>query len=68
MNRGVLALWSLTDVLQPFVTIAVAVLVTHWLTVWLGWRWIWQYVTAIVVWSTLNWAVELLLNSLGQRL
>ncbi|HVW72790.1 MAG TPA: hypothetical protein VHC39_04065 [Rhizomicrobium sp.] len=63
-----ITLYRWSGIFQPFLTIAVAVIATRGLTIWLGWLWYWQYIAAIVIWSTLNWAVELLLNSLGQRL
>ena len=68
MNKTIPTLWALTGILQPFVTIAIAVFVTRWLTLWLGWRWYWQYIAAIIIAGTINWALDLLINELGQQM
>ena len=67
MSKGAIFVFSWAGFLLPVIAFAVAALITRWLATWFGLRWFWQYLAVVVIWSTLNWCGELILNHIAQQ-
>lgn len=67
MAKIAIWLWSMTGILLPILAFIASAGITRAVSQWLGWRWYWEYLTVIVLFSTISWGGEILLNDLSRR-
>jgi len=57
----------MTGILLPVLAFLISAAITRAMSLWIGWRWYWEYLALIFFFSGCSWAGEMLLNELSRR-